>query len=90
MRNFSLALAFMLIGSFAFASEEMRSTDVDIKKTTIVEGFNIFLPEIIDDEVVDCPIYHYVYRSDGSLMGQFVVYAPDEHEDCYGTVFHLR
>lgn len=89
MKNVILALAFMLIGTFAFANEGIKSADFDIETTTTVDGLTTTFVFPVVEELIACPIYHYVYRDDGSLMGQFTVYAPDGHEDCYGVVFHL-
>ncbi len=89
MRKLVFGLAFMLIGTFAFANNSVEHTKPIINKTEkSVEHVSVYKIKKIDEDGT-CKIYHWVYRN-GRYIGGFVIVAPDTHEDCGGSVFHMN
>jgi len=87
MKNLFFALAFMLVGTFAFASVDVKTPNESITKTKIVEELTITHVKIKNNGGT-CTIYHSVYRN-GKHLGDFEIIAPASHEDCGGVVFHV-
>jgi hypothetical protein len=89
MKKLFLTLSLLLVVSFANANEKDYLEIKEITKTEL----NMFLElnlkvekiKIINKDFT-CKIYYGVYRKDGSLMGEFVLEAPDDHEMCGGFV----
>jgi len=88
MRKLFFALAFVLIGSFAFANNSVETTKIDIEEVKKTEKFSVYKVNVIDEDGT-CTIYHWVYFN-GRYIGSFTIEAPDTHEDCGGSVFHIH
>lgn len=80
----------MLFTTFAFANVIVKPSIKTITINKLDEELTTTYVVEIENAHISCPIYYYVYRPDGTLMGSFTVYAPDGHEDCYGIVFYMR
>ncbi|EMY80104.1 hypothetical protein ES731_14960 [Psychroflexus gondwanensis] len=89
MKNLFFTLAFMLMGTFAFANVDAKPSIESTTITKLVEKLTTTYIVEIKNADGTCSIHHYVYRADGSLMGSFTITAPDTHEDCNGVVFHM-
>lgn len=92
MKNLIFTLAFMLVGSFAFASNESKSIETSIESIALEIGMNKSEIHTVVKEIIfidsRCYVLHVVYRKDGSEMGSFTLEVPCDHEDAGGFVGH--
>ncbi|MEM0519470.1 MULTISPECIES: hypothetical protein [Aequorivita] len=88
MKNVILALAFMLTGTFAFATENVNPLNEHSKIVDLMQALTATYNLDITNAEITCYILHVVIRPDGSQMGSFTLEAPDGHPDCNGIVYH--
>ena len=92
MKKLMFTLVLMLMGTFAFASNDTSEVkeiespyEYQLSKEMLNEGYSF--SKIV---IYDWTILYVVINPDGSEMGSFTISAPDDNENCNGVVFHYR